>query len=80
LTTTSPEKLLQEYPNTPTDPCSTAGYQTYGNTMANFGLSFEKLDSVSVQFFAHKTWTKYSDLPYQGYRYDYLRQSRINMP
>lgn len=69
------EKLIQEHNQYPQliRVLNQFGYHTYRlNTMANFGLSFEKLDSVSVQFFANKTWTKYSDLPYQGYRYDYF--------
>lgn len=69
------EKLLREYPQYPQliRMLNRQGYQTYRlNTMANFGESFEKLDSMTKIFFDHHHWTKYSDLPYQGYRYDYF--------
>jgi len=69
------EKLIQQHPQYPQliRVLNHFGYQTYRlNTMANFGLSFAKLDSLAVQFYANKIWTKYSDLPYHGYRYDYF--------
>lgn len=69
------EKLLREYPQYPNliRVLNRQGYQTYRlNTMANFGESFERLDSITKIFFDHHHWTKYSDLPYSGYRYDYF--------
>ena len=69
------EKLIEQYPRYPQliRVLNHFGYQTYRlNTMANFGLSFAKLDSLAGQFYDNKFWTKYSDLPYQGYRYDYF--------
>jgi len=69
------EKLIRQYTAYPQliRVLNHLGYHTYRlNTMANFGTSFAKLDSTAIQFYGHKTWTKYSDLPYQGYRYDYF--------
>lgn len=69
------EKLIREHTGYPhlIRILNHMGYHTYRlNTMANFGMSFEKLDSIAIQFYANKTWTKYSDLPYQGFRYDYF--------
>ncbi|HNR06649.1 MAG TPA: sulfatase-like hydrolase/transferase [Saprospiraceae bacterium] len=69
------EKLLREFPQYPhlIRALNHQGYQTYRlNTMANFGETFEKLDSITQIFFDHRHWTRYSDLPYRGYRYDYF--------
>jgi hypothetical protein len=69
------EKLLSKYTEYPhwIDWLNHKGYQTYRlNTMANPGKDFQALDAIADTFYKIKFWTKYSDIPYQGYRYDYL--------
>ena len=49
------------------------GYHTYRlNTMANPGQSFSNLDSIAGLYFNVGHWTRYHDIPYRGYRYDYM--------
>ena len=49
------------------------GYHTYRlNTMANPGQTFSNIDSIAGLYFNTGKWTRYNDIPYLGYRYDYM--------
>lgn len=49
------------------------GYHTYRlNTMANPGQTFSNIDSIAGLYFNTGKWTRYNDIPYRGYRYDYM--------
>ena len=41
--------------------------------MANFNNDdYLKIDSIAQNYFHTHHWTKYSDIPYSGYKYDYF--------
>ncbi len=49
------------------------GYTTYRlNTMQSMGSNFNQIDSISGLYFNVAHWTRYSDIPYKGYAYDYF--------
>jgi hypothetical protein len=70
------EKLIHRFSDYPhlIKTLNNHGYHTYRlNTMANFGEDFKKIDSIAGNFFnINSAWTKFNDIPYQGYRYDYF--------
>ncbi|MEP7320986.1 MAG: sulfatase-like hydrolase/transferase [Saprospiraceae bacterium] len=69
------ETLIQQHVGFPhlITTLNQQGYQTYRlNTMANPGKTFTNLDSIAGLYFQTAHWTKFNDIPYQGYRYDYM--------
>ncbi len=69
------EKLISDHQDYPhfISLLNKNNYHTYRlNTMANFGDDFKELDEKAGNYFQCSTWTRYNNLPYQGYRYDYF--------
>lgn len=70
------EKLIKLNTNYPhlINTLNTQGYSTYRlNTLSNFGEDFKTIDSIAGNFFnVNSAWTKFNNIPYQGYRYDYF--------
>lgn len=69
------EKLIQDHVGYPhlINLLNHFGYETYRlNTMASFGDDNRALDSIAGRYFNNNKWTRFQDLPYQGYKYDYM--------